>query len=477
MAEIAAKVLVVGGGPGGYVAAIRSGQLGLDVVLAEQGGLNGIRGGGPKGSGLGGTCLNVGCIPSKALIHAADAYWRAREQSTKSPFGLKVEKPTIDLARTVDWKDGIVGRLTSGVGTLLKRHRVKILQGHAEMLDGKSCRVETDTGPQIVRAEHVVLATGSVAAALPALPFGGRVISSTEALSLAAVPSRLTVVGAGYIGLELGTAFAKLGAKVTVIEAEDRLLPAYDAELVRPVARRLQALGVEVLTRARATGLADSGGALMVEQAGGAPRTVAADRVLVATGRRARLSGFGLERLDLTQAGPFVQIDEHCMTSMRNVWAVGDLTGEPMLAHRAMAQGVVVAEQIAGHRRVFNGAVIPAVCFTDPEIITVGLTPDEARKARREVLTAQFPFQANGRALSMAAEEGFVRVTARADNHLVLGIAAVGAGVSELAGEFGLALEMGARLEDIAGTIHAHPTLGEAFHEGSLRGLGEALHI
>ena len=466
MADINAKVLVVGGGPGGYVTAIRAGQLGLDVVLAEQGG-NGAN----KGGGLGGTCLNVGCIPSKALIHAADAFHHAVEQSRTAPLGIRVERPTIDLARTVDWKDGVVGRLTSGVGALLKRHKVKILQGRAEMVDGKSCRIETDTGPQVVHAEHVVLATGSVAAALPNLPFGGKVISSTEALSLAAVPARLAVVGAGYIGLELGMAYAKLGSKVTVIEALDRILPIYDAELVRPVARRLKALGVEVMTSTRAAGLSDDG--LVVE--GG--RTIAADKILVATGRRARLEGFGLDRLDLTMNGPFVQIDERCATSMRNVWAVGDLTGEPMLAHRAMAQGVVVAEIIAGHRRVFDGAVIPAVCFTDPEIVTVGLSPEEARKAGREVHTAQFPFQANGRALSMAAEDGFVRVTARADNHLVLGIAAVGAGVSELAGAFGLALEMGARLEDIGGTIHAHPTLGEAFHEASLRALGEALHI
>ncbi len=244
MAEIAARVLVVGGGPGGYVTAIRAGQLGLDTVLVEQGGRNG----GPRDGGLGGTCLNVGCIPSKALIHAADAFHHAVVQSTSAPFGLKVERPTIDLARTVEWKDGIVGRLTGGVGALLKRHRVKILQGRAEMVDGKTCQVETDTGPQVVRAEHVVLATGSVPAALPSLPFGGPVISSTEALSLHRIPERLAVVGAGYIGLELGTAFAKLGAKVTVIEAEERILPAYDIELVRPVARRLQALGVEVLT-------------------------------------------------------------------------------------------------------------------------------------------------------------------------------------------------------------------------------------
>jgi dihydrolipoamide dehydrogenase len=462
MADINAKVLVVGGGPGGYVTAIRAGQLGLDVVLAEQGGRNG---------GLGGTCLNVGCIPSKALIHAADAFHHAVEQSRSAPLGIKVERPTIDFPRTIEWKDGVVGRLTSGVGALLKRHRVKILHGRAEMIDGKSCRIETDTGPQVVRAEHVVLATGSVAASLPGLPFGGTVISSTEALSLVQVPERLAVVGAGYIGLELGMAYAKLGSKVTVIEALDRVLPIYDAELVRPVARRLKALGVEVLTSTRAAGLSDDGLALE----GG--RRIAADKILVATGRRARLDGFGLERLDLTMNGPFVQVDERGATSMRNVWAVGDLTGEPMLAHRAMAQGVVVAEIIAGHRRVFDGGVIPAVCFTDPEIVTVGLSPEEARQAGREITTAQFPFQANGRALSMAAEDGFVRVTARADNHLVLGIAAVGVGVSELAGAFGLALEMGARLEDVGGTIHAHPTLGEAFHEASLRALGEALHI
>lgn len=468
MAEISTKVLVVGGGPGGYVTAIRAGQLGLDVVLVEQDGREG---------GLGGTCLNVGCIPSKAIIHAADAFHHARQQATSAPFGLRVEQPTLDFARTVEWKDGIVGRLTSGVGALLKRHKVKIIHGHARMLDGKTCQVDTDTGRETVRAEHLVLATGSEAASLPALPFGGRVISSTDALSLPAVPERLAVVGAGYIGLELGIAFAKLGATVTVIEAEDRILPAYDVELTRPVARRLKALGVEVLTGARASGLSDDERALRVVQQGGAAREIAADKVLVATGRRARTAGLGLDRLDLTMNGAFVRIDERCATSMYNVWAVGDLTGEPMLAHRAMAQGVVVAENIAGQRRAFDAVAIPAVCFTDPEIVTVGLSPDAARAAGHDVQVGTFPLSANGRALTLGAEDGFVRVTARADNHLVLGIAAVGASVSELSSAFGLALEMGARLEDIGGTIHAHPTLGEAFHEASLRALGEALHI
>jgi dihydrolipoamide dehydrogenase len=468
MAEISAKVLVVGGGPGGYVTAIRAGQLGLDVVLVEQDGREG---------GVGGTCLNVGCIPSKAIIHAANAFHRAHEQAASAPFGVRVERPTLDFARTVKWKDGIVGRLTSGVSALLKRYKVKLIHGRAEMLDGKTCRVNADTGPQTVRAEHVVLATGSESTSLATLPFGGPVISSTDALSLPEVPGRLAVVGAGYIGLELGIAFAKLGAKVTMVEAEDRILPAYDAELTRPVTRRLKALGIEVLTGARASGLSDDAKALRAAQQGGTICDIPADKVLVATGRRPRTAGLGLDRLDLTMNGTFLRVDERCATSMHNVWAVGDLTGEPMLAHRAMAQGVVVAEIIAGHRRAFDFVAIPAVCFTDPEIVTVGLSPDAARAAAHDVHVGNFPLAANGRALTLGGEDGFVRVTARADNHLVLGIAAVGAEVSELSSAFGLALEMGARLEDIGGTIHAHPTLGEAFHEAGLRALGEAIHI
>jgi dihydrolipoamide dehydrogenase len=344
------------------------------------------------------------------------------------------------------------------------------------MLDGKTCRVETDTGPETIRAEHVILATGSVPTSLPSLPFGGNVISSTEALSLAKVPETLAVVGAGYIGLELGTAFAKLGAKVTVVEATDRILPLYDAELTRPVARHLATLGIEVLTKAKAIGKSKKGDALVVE-IGGNKREIHAQTILIAVGRKPLTEGWGLEQLDLTMSGPFIAIDERCATSMRNVWAIGDVTGEPMLAHRAMAQGEMVADIIAGERRVFDKVAIPAVCFTDPEIVSVGLAPAAARAAGYQIQTGVFPFQASGRAMTLAAEEGFVRVTARADNHLVLGIQAVGAGVSELSAAFSLALEMGARLEDIGGTIHAHPTLGEAFQEASFKTLGEALHI
>ncbi|MGD9844811.1 MAG: dihydrolipoyl dehydrogenase [Variibacter sp.] len=463
MGEISTKVLVLGGGPGGYVAAIRAGQRHLDTVLVER-------------TRVGGTCLNVGCIPSKALIHAAEAYDHARRQEKVSPFGLKVQKPSIDFAKTIAWKDGIVARLNTGVAGLLKRSHVNILRGHGVMLDGKTCRVETDTGPETIRAEHVILATGSVPTPLSALPFGGNVISSTEALSLARVPETLAVVGAGYIGLELGTAFAKLGAKVTVVEATDRILPLYDAELTRPVARRLATLGVEVLTKAKAVGASTKGDALVVE-VGGGKREIRAQTILVAVGRKPLTEGWGLEQLDLTMSGPFIAIDERCATSMRNVWAIGDVTGEPMLAHRAMAQGEMVADIVAGERRVFDKMAIPAVCFTDPEIVSVGLAPAAARAAGHEIRTGLFPFQASGRAMTLAAEDGFVRVTARADNHLILGIQAVGAGVSELSAAFGLALEMGARLEDIGGTIHAHPTLGEAFQEASFKTLGEALHI
>ena len=272
-------------------------------------------------------------------------------------------------------------------------------------------------------------------------------------------------------------AFAKFGTAVTVVEAETRILPQYDAELTRPVAKRLGELGVEVLTGAKAKGLGPKNDGLIVETAAGADRRVAADRILVTVGRRPVTEGWGLEELGLDMDGRFLRIDDRCRTSMRGIYAIGDVTGEPMLAHRAMAQGEMVAEIVAGHARSWDKRAIAAVCFTDPEIVTVGLSPDAARATGIEIKTGQFPFTANGRAMTMLGEAGFVRVVARADNHLVLGIQAVGQGVSELAAAFGLALEMGARLEDIAGTIHAHPTQGEGFQEAALKALGHALHI
>ncbi|QPC88275.1 dihydrolipoyl dehydrogenase [Mesorhizobium sp. NBSH29] len=465
MKEISCKLLVIGAGPGGYICAIRAGQLGVDTVIVEQ-------------RKVGGTCLNIGCIPSKALIHAAEEFERAKLMASgKSPLGISLTSPELDLAKTIGWKDGIVGRLTNGVAGLLKKAGVKTVLGTAKFRDGKTIEVETETGLQVIRAENVVIATGSAAVALPSLPFGGAVISSTEALALSEVPNKLAVVGGGYIGLELGIAFAKMGAEVTVVEAAERILPLYDAELTRHVAKRMTELGMTVLTGAKAKGFDEKSGSLSVETGEGGEKKIKADTVLVTVGRRPVTDGFGIDEIALDMAGRFIHIDDQCRTSMRGIFAIGDVTGEPMLAHRAMAQGEMVAEIVAGHKRAFDKAAIAAVCFTDPEIVSVGLSPEEARQTGREVKIGQFPFSANGRAMTMLGEQGFVRVVARADNYLVLGIQAVGQGVSELSAAFALALEMGARLEDIAGTIHAHPTQSEAFQEAALKAMGRALHI
>jgi dihydrolipoamide dehydrogenase len=393
----------------------------------------------------------------------------------RNPFGISAQNPVLDLAKTIGWKDGIVGRLNNGVTGLLKKAGVKVLVGWATFRDGKTVEVATELGLQVVRAEQIVIATGSEAVTLPFLPFGERVISSTGALALTELPDKLVVVGGGYIGLELGTAFAKMGAKVTVVEAQSRILPQYDSDLTRPVSKQLRELGVDVLTGAKAKALKRDG--LAIETADGGETIVAADKILVTVGRRPLTAGWGLDAIDLTMDGPFIHIDDQCRTSMRGVFAIGDVTGEPMLAHRAMAQGEMVAEIIGGKKRAWDKTCIPAVCFTDPEIVTVGLSPEEARAAGIEVTLGQFPFQANGRAMTLGNEAGFVRVVARADNHVLLGIQGVGAGIAELSAAFSLAIEMGARLEDVAATIHAHPTQSEAFLEAALGALGHAIHI
>jgi dihydrolipoamide dehydrogenase len=462
------QLLVIGGGPGGYVAAIRAAQLGLPTILIE-------------GEYLGGTCLNIGCIPSKALIHVAGEFDKTKRFAADNTLGIQVQPPTFDARQAVRWKDGVVRRLTGGVATLLKKHGAQVIDGWAEIVDGKTVDVRTRaagvTQTRRLSCEHLLLAPGSVPVALPSLPFGGRVISSTEALSPQAIPKKLVVVGAGYIGLELGVAYRKLGAEVTVIEALQQLLPSYDAELVRPLAASLRRLGINVHLGCTVLGMNDSGDSVRMRDAQGAEQEVAADQVLVAVGRRPRTEGWGLERLQLDMAGRYVKVDAQCRTSMRNVWAIGDVTGEPMLAHRASAQGEMVADIIGGAKRRFEPAAIPAVVFTDPEVVSVGRSPDEAVRAGLDCIHAQFPFSANGRAMTLESGDGFVRVVARRDNHLIVGWQAVGREVSELAAAFAQSMEMGARLEDIAGTIHAHPTLGEAVHEAAMRALGHALNI
>ncbi|MDO1559190.1 dihydrolipoyl dehydrogenase [Brevundimonas sp. 2R-24] len=461
---ISTKVLIIGAGTGGYVAGIRCGQLGLDTVLVD------------GGDGLGGTCLNVGCIPSKAIIHAATKFETVAKAAGGGTLGITAAKPAIDLRQTVEWKNGIVKKLNQGVAGLLKKAKVRVIKGWATFSDAKTCTVKTAEGDLTITAEHVILATGSEPVELPFLPFGGDVISSTEALSLDKVPGRLVVVGGGYIGLELGIAFRKLGAEVAIVEMADRLLPLYDKQLTDPVTKWLEKHGVQLHLGAKAGSFEK--GALGVTDKDGKALKLKADKVLVTVGRRPRTKGWGLENMGVDMAGPFVKIDQRCATSMKNVWAIGDLTGEPMLAHKGSAQGEVVAEIIAGHDRVFDPVTIAAVCFTEPEIVSAGLGLDDV-KGRDDVITAQFPLMAIGRALAIEAGEdgGFVRVIASKTDHRLLGIQAVGQHVSELSNSFAQMLEMGAVLEDVAGVIHVHPTLGEAFHEASLRALGHAIHI
>jgi len=457
---LSTTLLIIGGGPGGYIAAIRAGQLGIPTILVE-------------GQALGGTCLNIGCIPSKALIHVAEQFHQISRFSQGSALGISVQSPTLDITQSVDWKNGIVDRLTTGVATLLKKNKVQVIHGWARLIDGKTVEVND----MRVQCEHLLLATGSTSVNLPMLPLGGAIISSTEALTPKSVPKHLIVVGAGYIGLELGIAYRKLGAEVSVVEAQERILPAYDQELTQPVAETLKNLGVKLYLQHSVEGFDATAQTLQVRDPDGEMLTLGTDQVLVAVGRRPNTQGWNLEALALDMKGAAIKIDERCQTSMRNVWAIGDLAGEPMLAHRAMAQGEMVAELIAGKQREFNPVAIAAVCFTDPELVVVGKTPQEAEAQGLDVVIANFPFAANGRAMTLESKSGFVRVVARKDNHLILGWQAVGVGVSELSTAFAQSLEMGARLEDIAGTIHAHPTLGEAVQEAALRALGHALHL
>ncbi len=461
------QVLIIGAGTGGYVAAIRCGQLGLQTTIVD-------------GMGrLGGTCLNVGCIPSKALIHAAGKFEAVKQAAAGGgTLGITAADPVIDLGQTVAWKDGVVTRLNQGVAGLLKRAKTRVITGWARFTDAKTCVVETAEGEVRITADHVILATGSEPVELPFLPFGGRVISSAEALSLDAVPKKLVVVGAGYIGLELGIAFRKLGAEVAIVEMADRILPLYDRQLTDPVRKWLLAHGVELHLGAKATGLNAAGDSLVIETRDRGVLSLAGDRILVTVGRRPKTQGWGLETMGVDLAGPFIKVDDQCRTSMKGVWAIGDVVGEPMLAHKGSAQGELVAEVIAGRNHRFDPVAIAAVCFTEPEIISAGLGPDEVEDPD-DVIIAQFPLSAIGRALAIEAADdgGFVRVIARKDDHRLLGIQAVGQHISELSNGFAMALEMGAVLEDVAGIIHVHPTLGEAFHEAALRALGRAIHI
>jgi dihydrolipoamide dehydrogenase len=445
-------VAVVGGGPGGYSAAFRCAELGLETVVID------------AGKRLGGACLFEGCIPSKALLHVAalieDAE-RARE------LGVDFGEPRVSLDPLRKWKsERVIGRLARGLASVAKARSVDVIGGRAVFESSRELRVEGDE-PQKVRFKHAIVATGSAPARLPGLSIAGdRVIDSTAALELAEIPERLLVIGGGYIGLELGQVYAALGSQVTLVEMTDGLLPGVDKALVQPLARRCEKLFSKILLGTKVTSLSEKGSA--VEARFGADDVQIFDRVLVAVGRRPASAGLGLEH---TRAGidarGFVTVDERCRTDDPAIYAVGDVTGEPMLAHRAMRQGKVAAEVIAGRPAAFDNVVVPAVVFTDPEVAWCGLTESEAARDGRAVKIAKREWAASGRALTLGRSDGLTKIIVDADTGRVLGVGIVGPGAGELIAEGALAIETAMTVEDLAVTIHTHPTLSETLMEAA----------
>ena len=458
-------VLVICGGPGGYVAAIRAAQRDLDVTLVEK-------------DAYGGTCLNHGCIPSKAFITAADV---AHDADNAAGMGIHAD-PTVDMAALADWKDGVVDQLTSGVEKLCKANQVTLLEGTATFEDDHTARVAhgDDGETATVEFEDCIVATGSRPIEIPGFSFADEdVWASRDALAAEERPDELVVVGAGYIGMELSTMFAKLGTDVTVVEMLDSALPAYDDDITRVVRSRAADLGVDFQFGEGASEWRESGEGIEVvtETEDGETATYGADKVLVAVGREPvtgtlELDAIGLEPDDTG----FLAIDDHARTDLDHIYAVGDVAGEPMLAHKASAEGIVAAETIAGESVALDHQAIPAAVFTDPEIGTVGLTESEAVEAGVDPVVGEMPMRASGRALTMNESDGFVRLVGDGETGRLVGAQVVAPEASELIAEAGLAIELGATIDEVADTIHTHPTLSEATMEAAENALGQAIH-
>jgi len=471
MPEQRFDAVVIGAGPGGYPAAIRLGQLKVKTAIIER-------------EYMGGVCLNVGCIPSKAVIHAAKMY---EKMGHSEEIGISLPgKPTLDMKKLQTWKGGVVNKLTSGVRTLLKGNGVEVIDGTAKLEksgpDGHRISVQTKSGTQTIIAKNIVLATGSRPLEIPGFKVDqNRVIDSTGALALDHVPQRMIVIGGGYIGLELGMVYAKFGTKVTVVEALPRVLASMDKDCVGVVERKLRKMGIEVMANTKAKSWEDKGdrAVLTVELQDGKTATIDADKILVSVGRRPNSENLGLDAAGVTvDKRGFVTADDHLRTNVPGIYAIGDLIGGMMLAHKATKEGEVVAEIIAGHKAAFDVRTIPAVVFTDPEIASTGLTEDEAKaKGHATLKVGKFPFAALGRALSVNDTEGFVKVVADGKTGELLGLHIVGNGASDLISEGALAIEMGAVADDLRLTIHPHPTLSEGVMEAAAAALGEAVHI
>jgi len=465
MAEetIRVEALVIGAGPGGYVAGIRLGQLKKKAMVVER-------------DKPGGICLNVGCIPSKALINAAKYYDKFRHGAD---IGILADNIRLDMAKMQTWKGEVVHKLTSGVRILLKANGCDYRTGSAKLLSRNTVELTEASGKTTIQADNIIVATGSRPIEIPGFKFdGNRIVDSTGALDFAAVPERFVVIGGGYIGIEIGTLYAKLGSRVTVVEALPAILPGNDPEIVQVVARKLKKLGVEVMTGAKAKSWTEKGGrAVVTIDVGGKEATLDADKVLVAVGRRPNFEGIGLEEVGVKVERGFITVDRRLRTNVPGIYAIGDVAGQPMLAHKASREAEVAAEVIAGHRSEFDVRCIPAVIFSDPEVASAGITAEEATAKGRKVRIGKFPFVALGRAIANADTDGFVKVVIDADSKEVLGIHVVGNGASDIIAEAALAIEMGALADDISLTIHAHPTLPEAIMEAAKASLGEAIHI
>jgi dihydrolipoamide dehydrogenase len=455
-------VLVIGSGPGGYVAAIRAAQLGKNVTIVDK-------------DQVGGVCLNRGCIPSKALISVSHRY---EEMQGGADLGLSAQNVSLDFTKAQQWKDSVVKKLTGGVQALLKGNKVQIVPGEAIFVEKNQARVLNGYEVNRYQFNHCIIATGSRPIELKAFPFGKRILSSTEALNLKEIPKRLIVIGGGYIGIELGQTYAKLGSQVTILEGADHILPGFEKSLTQLVTKSLKRTRVEIHTNAMAKSATQTETEVTVTfQVGDETKTVTGDYLLVTVGRRPNTDELGLEQIGLqTDKRGLIEINEKCQTNIPNVYAIGDIVKGPALAHKASYEGKVAAEVLAGLSSVIDYKAIPAVVFSDPEMASVGLSESEAAEKGISYIVGRFSYGANGRALSANQPEGTVKIIAEKEKRIVLGAQIVGYEASNLIAEAALAIEMGATLEDISLTIHAHPTLAEMVMEASEAALGHGIH-
>ncbi|MFC4556962.1 dihydrolipoyl dehydrogenase [Virgibacillus kekensis] len=454
--------LVVGAGPGGYVAAIRAAQTGQKVTIVDKG-------------NLGGVCLNVGCIPSKALIQAGHLTQYAHGSED---LGITTENVSVDFSKVQEWKGKVVNKLTSGVESLLKGNKVDIVKGEVYFVDKNTVKVMDEKNSQTYTFNNCIIATGSTPVEIPSFKFSDRVLDSTGALNLKEIPQKMVVIGGGYIGTELGTAYANFGTEVTILEGTKTLLGGFEKQMQQLIKKGLKKKGVTVTTEAMAKGVEESeDGVKVTYEVKGKEETIEADYVLVTVGRRPNTQEIGLEQvgIDVDDKG-LIKIDKQCRTNIDNIYAIGDIVEGPPLAHKASYEGKIAAEAISGEKSEIDYLAIPTVAFTDPELATVGHTQDSAKEAGYKVKASKFPFAANGRALSLNDSEGFMKLITREEDGLVIGAQVAGPNASEVIAEVGLAIEAGMTAEDIALTIHNHPSLSETTMEAAEVAMGMPIH-